>query len=148
MAAQQNTVRSLYLRISTLAVFRGVLNEPIFARFMDFARERGTDEQKMLAYAAFAEEIYRGGGDLTDCVRRTVFENENVYVTSLTKGHTCHESVLASAARELAVLGDFAALTAADFAADLEARIEIASFSSRKIDLAAEYAARVKQIDK
>ena len=148
MTAQTGNVRALYLRLSTLAVFRGVLAEPIFARFMDFAREQGTDEQKMLAYAAFAEEIYRGGGDLTDCVRRTVFENENVYVTSLTKGHTCHESILQSAARELAVLGDFAALTVADFAADMNAEIEIAGFSSRKIDLAAEYAERVKQIDK
>ena len=93
MAGKNNTVRALYLRLSTLAVFRGVLAEPLFARFMDFAGEGGTDAQKMLAYAAFVEEIYRGGGDLTDCVRRAVFENENVYVTSLTKGHICHESV-------------------------------------------------------
>ncbi|MBE6630491.1 MAG: DUF815 domain-containing protein, partial [Ruminococcaceae bacterium] len=148
MTAQNHNVRALYLRLSTLAVFRGVLAEPLFARFMDFAGETGTDAQKMLAYAAFAEEIYRGGGDLTDCVRRTVFENENVYVTSLTKGKNCHESVVASAARELAVLSDFAALTAEEFAADMGAKIEIAGFSSRKIDLAAEYAVRVKEIDK
>ena len=118
MTMKNNTIRSLYLRLSTLAVFRSVLKVPLFSRFMDFAAENGTDVRKMKRYAAFVEEIYLGGGDLTDCVRRAVFENENVYVTSLTKGHTCHESVVASAERELAVLGDFAALTAADFAAD------------------------------
>ena len=148
MSAQSNRVRSLYLRLSTLAVFRSVLKVPLFSRFMDFAAENGTDVRKMKRYAAFAEEIYVGGGDLTDSVRRAVFENENVYVTSLTRGHVCHESVQASAARELAILGDFAALAAADFAADMGAEIEIAGFSSRKIDLAAEYAARVKEIDK
>jgi hypothetical protein len=101
MSAQSNRVRSLYLRLSTLAVFRSVLKVPLFSRFMDFAAENGTDVRKMKRYAAFAEEIYVGGGDLTDCVRRAVFENENVYVTSLTRGHVCHESVQASAAREL-----------------------------------------------
>ncbi len=148
MTVQSNNVRACYLRLCTVSVFRGVLELPLFARFLEYAAQRGEKTQEMLAYAAFAEEIYRGGGDLTDCVRRAVFENENVYVTSLTKGHICHESVLASAKRELAVLGDFAALTAADFAADMGAEIEIAGFSSRKIDLAAEYAARVKEIDK
>ena len=148
MNAQDSSVRALYLRLCTVSVFRGVLAQPLFARFLEYAAERGEKTQKMLKYAALAEEIYRGGGDLTDCVRRAVFENENVYVTSLTKGHTCHESILQSAARELAVFGDLAALTVADFAADMEAEVEIAGFSSRKIDLAAEYAARVKEIDR
>ncbi len=148
MTTKSNTVRALYLRLCTVSVFRGVLTQPLFASFLEYAAERGEKTQKMLKYAALAEEIYRGGGDLTDCVRRAVFENENVYVTSLTKGHTCHESILQSAARELAVFGDLAALTVADFAADMEAQVEIAGFSSRKIDLAAEYAARVKEIDR
>ena len=148
MSAQDSSVRALYLRLCTVSVFRGVLVQPLFARFLEYAAERGEKTQKMLKYAALAEEIYRGGGDLTDCVRRAVFENENVYVTSLTRGHTCHESILQSAARELAVFGDLAALTVADFAADMEAGVEIAGFSSRKIDLAAEYAARVKEIDR
>lgn len=148
MSEQNNNVRALYVRLCTVSVFRGVLELPLFARFLEYAAQRGEKTQKMLKYAALAEEIYRGGGDLTDCVRRAVFENENVYVTSLTKGHICHESVVASAKRELAVLGDFAALTSEDFAADMESEIEIAGFSSRQIDLAAEYAARVKEIDK
>ena len=148
MAEQNNNVRKAYAKLCTVAVFRGVLELPLFSRFLEYAAENGEKTQKMLKYAAFVAQIYCGGGDLTDSVRRAVFENENVYVTSLTKGHVCHECVVASAKRELAVLEDFAALTAADFAADMNAEIEIAGFSSRKIDLAAEYAARVREIDK
>ena len=148
MTAQSNNVREAYARLCTVSVFRGVLELPLFARFMEYAAEQGEKTQKMLKYAALAEEIYHGGGDLTDCVRRAVFENENVYVTSLTKGHVCHESVVTSAMRELSVLGDFAALSTADFVVDMGVEYEIAGFSSRKIDLVAEYAARVKEIDK
>ena len=144
----QNKLRPLYMRLCSLTVLRGVLEQPLFRSFLSYAAEQGTDAQKMLAYGAFAAEIYAGGGDLTDCVRRAVFENENVYVTSHVGNRECNPCIDASLQRELEILADFAALAAADFQVDLATDIEIATFSSRRVDLPAEYAARVREIDK
>lgn len=145
---QDNKVRAQYLRLCSLCVFRGVLSLPLFERFLAYARERGSAEERVLAYAAFVEEIYRGGADLTDCVRRAVFENENVYVISCSKGHTCAPSIADSAKRELEILADFAALTVADFSADLDCDLPLPAFSSRRVELGAEYAERVSEIDR
>ena len=144
----ENKIRPLYLCLCSLTVLRGVLELPLFRDFLTYAGERGGSEQRLLAYGAFAAQIYAGGGDLTDCVRRAVFENENVYVTSHVGNRKCNPCIDASLQRELEILADFAALTAADFAADMECGIEIAGFSSRCVDLAAEYAARVAEIDR
>ncbi len=146
--AEQNKVRALYLRLCAVCVFRGVLKLPLFRRFLAYAAEEGDTEKRLMAYSAFVSKIYAGGGNLTECVRRAVFENENVYVTSWATGHNCEPEIAASLARELQTLGEFAALTPADFAADLRCEIPVAGFASQSVDLAAEYALRVKEIDK
>lgn len=147
MVQKQNNVRAAYARLCALCVFRGVLELPLFSRFLAYAKEEGREE-KLLAYSAFVEEIYRGGADLTDCVRRAVFENENVYVTSYAKGHHCDENITASLARELATLAAFANLSVTDFEADMACDVPLAAFRSHALDLAAEYEQRVREIDK
>ena len=144
----ENKVRSLYLRLCGTCVFRGVLELPLFRRFFEYAEEKGSAERRLSAYGAFVAEIYAGGGDLTDCVRRAVFENENVYVTSHVSGRPRNACIDASAERELTAFSEFAALAPADFAADMGCEIEVPAFSSEKADLVTEYAARVREIDK
>ena len=114
MTVKKNTVRAIYARLCALCVFRGVLETPLFSRFLAYAREQ-EEEGKLRAYSAFVGEVYEGGANLTDCVRRAVFENENVYVTSWAKGHQCDAHIAASLDRELETLAAFAALTPADF---------------------------------
>ena len=145
---EQGKVRSLYLRLCAVCVFRSVLKLPLFRSFLAYAAEEGGMDKKLLAYSSFVSKIYMGGGNLADCVRRAVFENENVYVTSFAKGHQCDAQIAASLERELATLAEFAALAPADFAKDMACDLPVAGFHSEKIDLAAEYAARVRQIDK
>lgn len=146
MTVKKNTVRAIYARLCALCVFRGVLETPLFSRFLAYAGEQ--EEGKLRAYSAFVGEIYEGGANLTDCVRRAVFENENVYVTSWAKGHQCDAHIAASLDRELETLAAFAALTPADFLADMGCDVPLATFSSASVDLAAEYAERVREIDK
>lgn len=146
--AEQNKVRAAYAGLCSCCVFRGVLKLPLFERFLAFAACNGSAEQRLLAYSAFVSKVYQGGGDLTDCVRRAVFENENVYVTSHVGNRKCNPCIDESMKRELQLLSDFAALTSEDFASDLAVEISIARFSSRRVDLVSEYAERVREIDK
>ena len=91
MAEQNNNVRKAYAKLCTVAVFRGVLELPLFSRFLEYAAENGEKTQKMLKYAAFVAQIYCGGGDLTDCVRRAVFEYIEIELGSiLRRANICH----------------------------------------------------------
>ena len=138
-----HTIAALFPRLQALCVFREVLDAPIFRAVVDFAKTT----ERIDAYSRFVSEIYRRGGNLTDCVRKLVFENENVYVTSLAKDLTVDPNIAASVKRELETLSAFASLTPADFT-ELLGDTPVAGFSSEAVDLGAEYAVRISEIHK
>ncbi len=143
-------IQNLYQRLCTLTVFRGVLTQPVTAAFMSYAACRGLDrfdtESRLSAYSTFVAEIYRAGGDLSACVGKAVFEDENVYVIALAEKREVPREIVASAERELAILSELASLTAADFEADLAAAYPVAGFASQKTDLCEAYHARIEEI--
>ncbi|MBR3894180.1 MAG: DUF815 domain-containing protein [Clostridia bacterium] len=136
-------VSNLCSRLSALCVFRELLNTPLLRAFAEI----GKTTERVDAYSRFVAEIYRGGGNLTDCVRKLVFEDENVYVTSLAAGCKIDPCIVASVTRELNTLSELAALGSEDFS-ELLGEIAVAGFSSKRADLAAEYAARASEIHK
>ncbi len=141
-------VKTLYTGLCTCSVFAGVLELPIFKKFFSYAEIDCQKNKQLFAYSAFVSEIYAGGGNLTDCVRRAVFENENVYVKSVSKAHECDSNIIYSAKRELRIFSEFASLTATDFLNDMGFDGEISGFTSENIDLLKEYEQRVSMIDK
>lgn len=136
-------VSTLCSRLSALCVFRGLLNAPLFKAFAEI----GKTTERVDAYSRFVAQIYLGGGDLTDCVRKLVFEDENIYVTSLASNREIHPQISLSVERELDTLSMLAALTPEDFT-ELLGGFPVAGFSSREVDLVAEYAARAEEIHK
>ncbi|MBQ3482925.1 MAG: ATP-binding protein [Clostridia bacterium] len=157
MNGYQNDLGRVAEGLLASAVFRGVLDKPLFAHFLGFCSPARTREERLADYGKFVAEIYDAGGDLADAVRRIVFENENVYVVTCANGNAVPSPIRDSAARELALLSDFAALTAADFAAALENSTErdakstellLPHYVAERVDLAAEYEARLCEIGK
>ncbi len=136
-------VSNLCSRLSALCVFRELLNSPLLQALLKI----GKTTDRVDAYSSFVLEIYRGGGNLTDCVRKLVFEDENVYVTSLAADREIDPCIDASVTRELETLSELGALTPADFN-ELLGEISVAGFSSEQADLAVEYAARAAEIHK
>lgn len=136
-------IPTLCQQLSALCVFRELWNTPMLRAFADLARTT----EPIDAYSRFVAEIYRGGGSLTACVRKLVFEDENVYVTALASCQAIDPHIPASVTRELDTLSAFAELTPDDFT-ELLGDIPVAGFSSESVDLAAEYAARVADIGK
>ena len=139
----KSRIPELIPRLSALCVFRGLLQSPLLCALRDFA----TTTERIDAYSRFVSEIYRGGGDLGACIRRMVFEDENIYVTSLASGTPVDANVVASVKRELETLNAVASLTQADFS-DLLGGVPVADFSTTETDLNAEYAERVREIGK
>ncbi len=142
-----NNLCELYYELCMSGVFRGVLDKPLFSHLADYFCEGASRSEKIKAYASFASEIYKNGGSLTDLVCRLVFEDENVYVKARARGGRCDANVIAAVERELSVFRRFAALTPKDFARDLGVEY-VSPFSSRDVDIAAEYEARICDIDK
>ena len=93
-------IKDLYLRLCMSAVFRSVLDKPLFVNFARYAKIDEKDE-KIKAYAACVNEIYSNGGSLTELVFRLVSEDENVYIKSRAKGICVDDNVRAAVDAEL-----------------------------------------------
>ena len=144
----ENKLQKLYTRLCACAVFRGVLDHPVFSLFAEYCKAEGVQE-KLNAYAAFVYEIYQQGGDLTKLVKKLVFSDENVYVKGVAHKEKISKNVLDSVKRELIAFSDFAALKSVDFASDMGFSLkELPVFDSVNAHLGALYEERLKNITK
>ncbi len=128
-------------------VFREVVKKPLFRHFADFCCDNAEQNERLSAYAEFVSEIYRNGADLTDLVRRLLFEDENVYIRSRAKKLPISKHIAASVKLELSAFREFAALTPSEFASALNLP-SVLTFSSRDIDLERQYEKRIRGIEK
>ncbi len=146
--------KTLYQKLSLTTVFRGVLETPLFSALDGYLQMREfsdlpSESERLRAYAAFVSEIYEGGGNLTELVKKLVFEDENVYVKSVAAKIPVDKNLQISASRELACFGEIAALTPADFAEDMGlSEGEIPAFTSVNADVGALYGERLAHLDK
>ena len=139
---QQGTLQQLYQKLCLSSVFIGVVNTPVFRAFGEFVQADGVE--KISAYAKLVARIYKGGGDLGECVKRAVFEDENVYIKGLAHKQEIAPCIQQSAMRELDNFETFAHLTPADFATDLGLGVEeIPTFEVGKMQLKEDYRQRL-----
>ena len=74
-----NRCKELSLGLNALAIFRGILKDPVVEALKELLEAEG--EQKVAAYGAFAGALYaRGTVSLTDYLLTLVLEDENVYM--------------------------------------------------------------------
>lgn len=141
-------LEKLYSRLSSMAVFRGVLQDEVFSLFLRYC-EGGNKIEKINAYAAFVAEIYKRGGNLTETVKIVVFSDENVYVKAVAQKKPLSKNIENSVTRELSFLSEYAALTSEDFALDMGIPLgELPMFDSVNVDMGALYTERLRNIDK
>ncbi len=143
----KHKVMALHTRMCGFAVFGGVLDTPLLTHFFDFC-ESESEGARQRAYGAFVSEIYMGGGNLTELVRRYLFADENIYVKTVGNMQSVNPHIARAVAFELETLSTFAALTPDDFAPHLGAEPYIAGFDSTPCDLRQEYERRVAEIGK
>ena len=144
----ENKLQQLHVRLCSCAVFRGVLQDPVFGFFAAYCKAADKTD-KIQQYAAFVSRIYEKGGNLTSLVHELVFQDENTYIKRVAQGETVAEKVKASALRELAIFAEFGGVTSADFAQDLGMdEAEIPAFDSFNTDMVAAYSQRLQNLSK
>ncbi len=141
-------LKRVYENLALASVFINVMKKPLCTAFSAYIRaEKGMEKRS--AYAAFVAEVYKGGGNLTECVKTLISEDENPYVKTVARGKKPLACVEKSAKKELEFFSEFASLTTADFAADLETEeTQIPSFDSVNADMGGFYRKRVRSIHK
>lgn len=145
---QTDTIQKLYNELCFSTVFLGVTKKPLFKALETYVKSE-TAEEKYRAYSALVAEIYAQGGSLSECVKKCVFEDENVYVKAVARKESIPACIQQSVERELAVFGKLSAVTAQDFATDMGVGIEeIPVFTSKATDMLKAYKKRLKDIDK
>ena len=104
----ESKLQKLQTKLCSCAVFRGVLDHPVFSLFGGYCFSFEEDNFAQInAYAGFVSEIYAHGGNLTQLVQNLVFADENVYIKGMAKGENINAHVLASAERELKIFQEF-----------------------------------------
>ena len=143
-----DTIKDLLLRAKTLVVFRGLYNQPLFAKLLDAANAcvAGDKETAMEKYCGFISELYACGDDLTDRMLRLVLEDENLFVLLKGEGKPTGELLEQCLANELQTIQELAELPCAELTARLDYDGFLPGYKTKKIDFSQVYADRVHQI--
>ena len=146
----KKNISTIFRGLAALAVFRGLLQTEVFERFGNYVYSAECNEAERIdAYSEFVSVIYKEGGNLTELVKKLVFEDENVYVKNTALGRATDENIVRSVERELTAISAFAALSAEDFAADMGASLnELPAFTSFNADMGSLYKERLQNIGK
>lgn len=137
-------IERIYRRLCSFSVLRELISKDLIKYFFEFARAEEQNE-RLNKYGAFVNEIYEGGGSLVQCIRKMLFENENVYVRAVAKKIDINKNIENSISNELDTLSDLAMLAPKDF---FEDTADVPMYDTQSVDFKKEYLERTKNIEK
>ena len=137
-------IERIYRRLCSFSVLRELLGKDLIKYFLEFARAEEQNE-RLNKYGALVNEIYEGGGSLADCIRKMLFENENVYVRAIAKKSEINKNIENAISNELNTLSDLAMLVPKDF---FEDTTDVPMYDTQSVDFRKEYLERAKNIEK
>lgn len=141
----------LKTELSSLAVFRSLLNDKIITALNDyFEILKYADINKAVsAYSRFVSLLYQAnGGELSKYIESICFNSENVYVTMIGNKQAPPEYIKTSVENELNILGRVAALTSEQLTEPIKTDISLPKFGAKNFDLLKAYEYRVNNIEK
>ena len=134
----------LKIRLSTLAIFRKLLDDTVLKSLMSYL-----EEPTASGYAGFVSELYNAnGGNLGEHIRDICENNENVYVRTVGRGEKVSDFMQSALEEELASLQMAAEISADELRAPLEYKGFLPGFASGEVNLTESYKHRVENIGK
>ena len=140
-------IKEVYSELCTFGVLRGLFEKELFKRFFDYAGATEAND-KLNKYGAFVSEISNGGANLTECTRKLLFENENIFVKLISQKAEINENIENAVSKELQSLTSFSMLTYEDFLDDMGRDEYVPKYDTEKANLLEEYKQRTKNIEK
>ncbi|MGN0709465.1 MAG: ATP-binding protein, partial [Anaerovoracaceae bacterium] len=136
--------------LSSIAVFRNIMDTDIMREFMSFLDSipDNTTSEKLRHLSGFSAGIYREGGSLSAFVMKFISEDENPYILMKAKKRSVPEVMEKAAEHELDVLNTFAQLTPDDVRTVLSYDGVIPEWETSPVDIPGRYHEIIENIDK
>jgi len=112
-----NDLRNLYLRWSSLVIFRNLLKSPVIAKLESLIANIDNPLSGVKLYADFVSELYHNCDNFSDFIYNFIMEDENVYIKAKAKGEEPGEAIEKALENELAVLQELSLLRSSDLKA-------------------------------
>ncbi len=130
-----------------LVLFRGLLDMPLYQKLSLLLDEDGQNTIRFLdLYTGFTAELYRHTDNLTEYIRKTVCESDNLYIRLIAENKPVSPHIAAALEQELAILETISRITPQDLAHTYTGFLP--QWSTTEIDLNADYADRAANIHK
>lgn len=137
-------LKLLQKRLDTLAVFRGILDDPALSALRDYLAQPTSE-----GYAAFAAALYEAnGGALDRHLLALCYADENICVRMAARGEPLPEHLAAALSAELETLQAVADLTPEKLQALLETDFPLPGFTSGGTALAEAVTEQLAHIDR
>ncbi len=137
----------LYCGLSSLAVFRGLLKDPVIAALAKLIGEQGENGSfNINSYAEFVSELYKYGSDLSKYIFRAVCEDENFYIIGKSNSRNFSECIEAAVLNELDILQKISQLTPEELQFGYYRCIALPEWKCSAVDFVSEYKSRIENI--
>ena len=143
-----NKLKELSLRLHAVSVMRDLLEDKVIKALMNFLdlADEANEADKVDAYTFFVSELYKTGAeDLSEYVKKVVFESENVYVKLKGKGEVPSAVLAKSLENELKTFDEVASLSAEELLSEFGF---LPRYYTGKCDISKEYIKRLDNISK
>jgi predicted AAA+ superfamily ATPase len=133
----------LLLRLHALVIFGGLKKDTVISRLIALLAETGGMEQRVAAYAAFAEALFVHTFSLTEYVKDRVLEDDNLYVRRCAQALSADAELEICLKAELETLGTLAALDSDTVRQRMGYGGYMPEWRTEEMDLEAAYQSRV-----
>ena len=144
----QKQIDNIALSLSSLCVFRKILDNPSVSAFYDFVSSHGELSERLSLYACFVATLDGGEKSFSDVICDAMCEDENAYVTKRARGETVSRALEENVRSELEILTSLTRINTADIRHLLGHAGYLPAFVNETKSLASIYDERVENIGK
>ena len=140
-------LKLLSCRLSALSVFRGILDKREMQTFLNFLK---ADDlcQKLSFYGEFINSLGTHAGSFSAFLKKSVCEDENIYIKSVAKNKEVSASIKENARQELYLFSELTELTTEKLFEGISYYGYIPEFENEKVDFSAVYGERLSHIER
>lgn len=140
----------LNCRLSSIAVFRNVLNDDIISGLWQLLEDwSGISVDRFIsAYGEFVSNLYKKNINLSEYILKNVLEDENFYIIGKAQGKVFDDYIVETVENELSVFQALSGVTPEDITENMDYNGFLPKWRTSEIDFHNEYSTRLKNISK
>lgn len=143
-----NGPRDLYLQLSSLAIFRNLLDDPVIVKLRNFISAADNTTLTVKAYAEFVSELYQSHDNFSEYLYDFMLKDENFYIKAKATGGKIDGIIESALENELAILQNLSRLRPPELKGFIKYDGFLPDWNTGEYDFAYSYREHVKNISK